>query len=237
MLARRQRRTLKQLELPLPNTWGGRREGAGRKRAPGVRPAVPHRPRPVHRAAHPVHVTMRARASLPRLRGKGLFEAIREAIRAANRSPAVGRAFRVLHFSVQRDHVHLVVEAHDGNILARGMQGLGVRTARAINRVCGRRGKVWSHRFHSRDLRTPREVRNALVYVLMNFKKHLLVPRRRGRRMIDAMSSAFWFDGFKDATGPPPEGVEVPVVTPRTWLASTGWRRRGLVHTSELPAR
>jgi putative transposase len=228
---------MRQLELPLPNTWGGRRAGAGRKRAPGVRPTVPHRARAPHHASHPVHVTMRARAGLPRLREQALFRPLRDALRAASRSPAVGAAVRVVHFSVQRDHVHLIVEAHDGSILARGMQGLGVRTARAINRVIGIRGRVWAHRFHARDLRTPREVRNALVYVLMNFKKHLPAARARGRaRLVDAMSSALWFDGFKDATGPPPADVPPPIVAPRTWLASTGWRRRGLLHASELPA-
>ena len=223
-----------QLALSLPNAWGGKRKGAGRKRAPGARPRVPHRPREAHRTAHPVHATMRARWGLPPFREQALFGAIRDAIREASRSRTVGDAFRVLHFSVQRDHLHLIVEATDGSALARGMQGLGVRVARAINRVLDTSGGVFADRFHARELRTPREVRNALVYVLMNFKKH----ERATSLALDAFSSAPWFDGFRDATGPPPSmesSGEQPVAKARTWLASSGWRRRGLLSVAERP--
>ncbi|HSQ63983.1 MAG TPA: transposase [Polyangiaceae bacterium] len=176
---------------------------------------------------------MRARPGLPPFREQALFGAIRGAIREASRSPAVGKAFRVLHFSVQRDHLHLIVEAQDGSTLARGMQGLGVRVARTVNRLLRARGPVFRERFHSHELRTPREVRNALVYVLMNFKKH---ARMHGDELgIDAFSSAPWFDGFREAIGPPRE-VERPVVAARTWLGSAGWRRRALVSLDELPA-
>jgi len=230
----RARHRPQQLALELLNTWGGKRAGAGRKRAPGVRPRVPHRPREAHRAAHPVHATLRARWGLPPFREQALFGAIRGAIREASRSPVLRGAFRVLHFSVQRDHLHLIVEASDGSALARGMQGLGVRVARAINRLLDTRGGVFADRFHARELRTPREVRNALVYVLMNFKKH----ERALLRALDAFSSAPWFDGFRDATGPPPSidpNVERPVAAARTWLASSGWRRRGLLSVAERP--
>jgi REP element-mobilizing transposase RayT len=172
---------------------------------------------------------MRVRPGLPPLRERALFAAIRDALREASRSPTLGRAFRVLHFSVQRDHLHLVVEAHDGLALARGMQGVGVRVARAVNRTLGVTGPVIAHRFHSHELRSPREVRNALVYVLMNFRKHGRGAQRSGDVYVDAFSSAPWFDGFRDAIGPPPADVECPIAAPRTWLASVGWRRRGLI--------
>jgi putative transposase len=225
----------KQLALPLPNAWGGRRAGAGRKGAAGVRPSVPHRPREPHRNAHPVLVTMRARAGLPPFREQALGSAIREAIRAASASPSVRGGFRVVHFSIQRDHLHLVVEAHDASSLARGMQGLGVRVARAINGLLDIRGRVMGDRFHSRELRSPREVRSALVYVLMNFKKHARGPAASMTHGVDAFSSAPWFDGFRRAVGPPPPHIERPVARPHTWLASNGWRRCGLVGPHERP--
>jgi len=222
----------RQLELEFPKTWGGKRTGAGRKPRKGARTSVPHRPRAAHRAAHPVHVTMRARDGLPPFREEALFGAIRDAIRHASHSRAVGGAFRVVHFSVQRDHLHLIVEAHDRSFLSRGMQGLAVRVARAVNRVLRARGRVIGERFHAHELRTPREVRNALVYVLMNVRKH--ARQRAPALAIDGFSSAPWFDGFREAVGPPPAG-ERPVVRPRTWLASTGWRRRGLIGLGEAP--
>ncbi len=108
------------------------------------------------------------------------------------RPPAVGDAFRVVQFSVQNDHVHLIIEAHDADVLSRGVRGLAIRLARAVNRALHVRGAVWGDRFHARELTSPRAVRNAIVYVLMNAKKH-------GVRLasgLDAFSSARWFDGF-----------------------------------------
>ena len=152
-----------QLELRLrQRTWGGARPGAGRK--PGARPKVRHVARPSHRASHPVHVTVRARAGLPSFREEAIASAVREAIAASGRSPILGRSFRVVQFSVQTNHVHLIVEAHDKESLSRGMRGLNTRLARAVNRVLGVHGRVWGERYHAHALRTPREVRNAIVY-------------------------------------------------------------------------
>jgi putative transposase len=206
--------------------WGGARVGAGRK--PGHARSVAHRTRAVHRRYHPVHVTLRAREGLPPLRERALFGAVKRAIRGASRSPAVGAAFRVTVFSVQSNHLHLVVEAHDSSTLSRGMQGLSVRVARAINGVLGARGRVFRERYHARELRTPLQVRNALVYVLMNAKKHGGHFART-----DAFSSAPWFGGFAERVVPPTE--ESPVVAARTWLGAHGWRRRGLVRFDERP--
>jgi hypothetical protein len=138
-------------------------------------------------------------------------------------------SFRVLHFSAQHDHLHLLVEADRGGALSRGVQGLAIRVAKAINRALGRRGHVWADRFHARALATPREVRNALVYVLNNFRKHL-----RGMRGIDPRSSAPWFIGWKGAV-PPSPGAS-PVAPPRTWLARVGWWRLGRIAVDEAPS-
>src|SRR5881398_1377484 len=152
-------RTL-QLSLPQPRTWGGRRTGAGRKLTPGRRPGVPHRARPAHIAAHPVHVTLRSGRAVRCLRAGRVFPAVLGALGAASHE-----GFRILHFSVQDDHLHLIVEADDTRALGRGLRGLAIRVARALNRALGRRGRVWDERYHARALITPRAVRYALVYV------------------------------------------------------------------------
>ena len=115
-------------------------------------------------------------------------------------------------------------------MLARGVQGLAIRVARAINRVLRRHGRVWDGRYHAHILRTPREVRNALVYVLNNFKKHL-----RGALGLDPRSSARWFQGWRGFVAVPL--ATAPVVAPRTWLASVGWRCHGLLDPREAPRR
>ena len=211
-----------QLELR-PRTWGGKRPRAGRKPS-GRKVGVPHRARPVHDARHPVHVTLRTCHGLPSLRMDPIFPAVRRGLAQASRG-----GLRVLQFSVQHDHVHLLVEALDVRVLSRGLQGLAIRIAKGVNRILGRRGRVWSDRFHARALRTPREVRNALVYVLHNWKKH--VPGARG---LDWRSSAIWFQGWRV----PIQSMKgrSPVVAPRTWLAAIAWRRLGLLHPDDRPA-
>jgi hypothetical protein len=217
----------------MPNGWGGRRAGAGRKPIEGRRRPTPHRVRPVHKRYNPVHLTMRARAGLPSLRDRGVFPAVRGAIASAGKA-----GFRVLHFSVQSDHLHLIVEAADRRALASGVKGLAVRLAHAVNRTLGRRGQVWGDRYHTRALASPTEVRRGLVYVLMNFRKHLRPSSTTPA--IDPCSSAPWFDGFRARNGtprPPTTRDRPPTAPPRTWLATTGWRRRGLIALTEKPSQ
>jgi putative transposase len=156
-----------QLTLDIPATWGGKRKDAGRKRVLPGKSRVAHRARPDHKARHPVHVTLRAVAGLTSLRSPRVFPAVRDALAAASR-----QSFRLIHFSVQSDHLHLIVEASDKLALERGILGLIIRVARAVNRGLGRSGAVWGDRYHARALKSPLEVRHGIVYVLFNFKKH-----------------------------------------------------------------
>jgi REP element-mobilizing transposase RayT len=145
--------------------------------------------------------------------------------------------FRVVHYSIQRNHVHLLVESAGKQALGRGMKAVASRLARAVNRVFGRRGPVLYGRYHLRVLRTPREVRNALAYVLLNARKHW--RERRGSPppvRLDAASSGRWFDGWRRK--PPFEGGgrEPPAVArPHTWLLAAGWRRQGRIDAAEVP--
>jgi len=213
-------RRSRQLEL-CPRTWGGRREGAGRKPS-GRRVGVPHRRRPAHDPRCPVHVTLHARAGLASLRSGRVFARVAPALCASSRGQ-----FRILHYTVQSNHLHLVVEADGHRALWRGLQGLAVRVAKAVNRVLGRRGSVWSSRYHARLLTMPRMVRNALAYVLRNGQKHR--PAFRG---LDPCSSAAWFEGWRQVVQSPPGPS--PVVAAQTWLARVGWRRGGLVDVSAV---
>ena len=187
-----------------------------------------------------MHVTVRVRQGIPSLRSRRL-------VRELQRSLAAGcerGEFRVTHYSLQRDHAHLIVEASGKEALARGMKSVAARLARAVNRVFGRSGAVLDGRFHHHVLRTPREVRNALAYVLLNARRHF-AKRHGGRRppvVLDAASSARWFDGWqprwRERLGPPetPAGADVREVAPaHTWLLRVGWRRYGLVDPSEVP--
>jgi len=149
----------------------------------------------------------------------------------------------VVHFSVQWDHVHLVVEASDERALSAGVRSVAIRIARYVNELLTRRGRLWADRWHGRALTSPRAVRNALVYVLANFRKHAATRLTPG---VDAFSSASAFDGwlgFGKSEPLPRAGPafhralagHVVVSEPETWLLATGWRRRGLVRFDEAP--
>jgi len=158
---------MKQGELKFA-TWGGSRPGAGRKPA-GPRAGVRHRRRPVLKARFPVHVTWRMKKDVKWLRTPRCFRALARAFWAG--SERFG--FRLVHYSVQGNHLHLLVEAQDERALSRGMNGLGVRVARRLNRVLGRKGKVLEERYHGHVLRTPTEVKRARSYLLGNAYKHI----------------------------------------------------------------
>jgi REP element-mobilizing transposase RayT len=210
--------------------WGGRRKGAGRPRKPGAK--LRHAERAPLASRYPAHVTLRAVPGAPTLRRSPVYAAIQAAIEAAN----AREGFRVVHFTVQTNHLHAVVEASGTKDLSRGMQGLSIRLARAVNRAAKRRGRLWADRYHARILRTPREVRNALCYVLQNSRRHS--DRDRGivePGWIDPCSSGRWFDGWRGRRGPTSPPGTPPVASPRTWLLATGWRRAGLIAIDEAP--
>jgi REP element-mobilizing transposase RayT len=208
--------------------WGGRRAGASRK--PGARPPIQHRRRRDIAQRHPAHVTVKLRPGLASLRS---VQVVRE-IERSFRSACDRGDFRLVHYTLLRDHAHLLVEATNAASLARGMKAVGSRLARAVNRVVGRRGPVLAERFHLRVLRTPLEVRRALAYVLLNARRH---ARRVVRAAaIDPASSGRWFDGWsRRLAGSAPRPADAPVARPMTWLLRWGWRRHGLLDPDETP--
>jgi putative transposase len=206
---------------------GGARPGAGRKRLPAHLRQTPHRTRPVHRAAHPVHVTLRACSRS--LRTQFIAKTVLGALRASNSA-----RFRIVHYSVQENHVHLIVEAEDKTSLSAGVRGLMVRVARRTNRLLFRRGRFWADRWYGRALASPREVRNALIYVLQNRYKH--VPSSASVAAPDALSSAQWFHGFAETLPPGFRSVgPACIARARTWLLNVGWQRHGRIHLWEAP--
>ena len=149
-------------------------------------------------------------------------------MRRAFRAIAGKHAFRIVHISIQQNHLHLLVEADDGLALSRGMQSLNISLARQINRACGRRGKVFAHRFHATPISSPRQARNALAYVLNNWRRH--AEDRVATAALDRFSSAISFDGWRESTrfAIPEDYTPLPVVRPQTWLLAIGWKRHAI---------
>ena len=239
---------------------GGWRPGAGRPNKPG---SVSHAARPEEPARYPQHVTLRIKDGVPSLAREGLVKIIRGVVRRSHKaagntdarhtdarhtdaghadaSHTRGRgAFRIVEFNVLGNHLHLIVEADGKDALSRGVQGFSVSAARRLNSALMREGKLFAHRYHARALRTPREVRNALRYVLLN-RKHHAAERAWGRCWIDPWSSAAWFAGWAQpvrADAPwKRELLEMarPTALPQTWLLATGWKRHGLLRFEERP--
>ena len=205
---------------------GAKKRKRRRGPRPGPHPRTAHRARPQHDARHPVHVTLRAKRGLPSLREQRVFELLNRLVQAPN---IVG--FQVVHYSIQHDHLHLIVEAEDRRALSRGVRSLEIRFAKRLNARLGRKGPLWGDRYHRHDLRSPREVRNALVYVLLNIKKH---AGHRGI-VVDELSTADAFDGWAVRPRSPPHTVPPVIRPPMTWLLDKGWKKLGLLRLEESP--
>jgi REP element-mobilizing transposase RayT len=239
MASRRSRKRHLQLTLDRarkPTGRGGWRPGAGRPRG---RTKVGHLRRERFAGRSPQHVTLRVAAGVGSLRRYHPLRVVRTAIaKGGHRGD-----FRIVEFNLLSNHLHLIVEAAGAEALARGMQGFNVRVARGINRVLGRRGSLFTERYHCRALRTPTEVRHAVRYVLLNQRHHIA---RGGARpsasVLDPYSSAAWFDGWRSPVRAyEPRHRELlatprPTAAPTVWLLTVGWKRGGLLAFDEAPA-
>lgn len=221
---------MEQLSLLASSRRGGKRKGAGRKAVVPGRQR--HELRGDHQRHHPVHVVLRVVKDVPRLRNGKLHAVLRGAFAAAS-----GETFRLVHYSVQGNHLHLIVEAEDKLALARGMQGLAIRIARGINGRVGRKGKVFFDRYFPRAMTAPQQVRRGLVYVLNNYLHHER-DLKRIQGPVDPYSSAAHFDGWLHSLSPYAARHAGERICPpaRTWLLTTGWQRHGKLLFKEGPA-
>ena len=221
-------------QLPLFKQRGGARVGAGRP-PKGARAGVSHGPRPVLRARHPVHVVLRVVGDVGSLRRRDAYHAIRWATHVAARR----EDFRIVQLSIQRTHLHLLVEAKDRHALAKGMQSFQVSAAKLLNgaiRKDGRRrrGSVFQDRYHATMITSPRQARHVLLYVLANWRKHGEDRAEAVRDWkLDWFSSAPMFPDWTEYGDEtflwsfPPTYEPLLVFRPRTWLLREGWKKHG----------
>ena len=234
-------------QLPLlvaPTPRRKRKAKMGRPKKPGA--GVPHRRRPVLSARHPVHVVLRVVGAVGSLRRRLAYHAVRAAtIVAVQRED-----FRIVHLSLQRTHIHMLVEANDRRALSRGMQSFQISAAKQLNRMISRsrpgprrKGAVSSDRYCAEVITSPLQARRALSYVLNNWRKH---REDRDARLAswdyDWFSSGWSFPYWAEFAGdpmfhPPPAGYEPLVVRrPTSWLLRTGWKKHGLISCCEVPS-
>lgn len=213
---------------------GGKRRGAGRK-PKGARAGERHTTRPEFKPYHPLHVVMRIVPAVGSLRKRKLYKAMREATITA----ALREWFRIVHVSLQRNHVHLLVEAEHKAALARGMQSFLISAARHINTALGdgmrrRRGEVFADRYHLEVITTPTQARHALSYVLGNWRKH--GEDREGLPstwLVDPFSTGILFPDWAELQNKvlmwPIRDTYDPLVvrTPQSWLLREGWKKGG----------
>src|SRR5690242_10924527 len=172
-------------QLPLFAQPADKRRGTDRKRrrgkkpgpAPKARAGSRHQVRPELKAGNPVHVVLRVVGAVGNLRRRATYKAVREATLTTARR----ENFRIVHLSIQRNHLHLLVEADHKGALASGMQGFQISAAKHLNAAISkdrpgprRRGAVFPDRYHAEIITTPTQARHALSYVIIN---RPVVPR------------------------------------------------------------
>ncbi len=238
-----------QVELQLPKLdknkqrRGGYRPGAGRK-PNGERAGASHATRAPIKQRNPQHVTLRVANDLGWLRRLDMYAAVRRALRTVL---ARHEAFRVVHLSLQNTHLHLIVEANDQTALANGLRAFQISAAKRLNAAYSRRrrvqrsGRVFTDRYHCENLDSVRQVRNALAYVINNWRRHRdddgAYTLLEGR--LDPYASGLAFRGWREAIPPDvplPEGYEVPPVSPATtWLLNQGLQKTTTISMFEVP--
>jgi REP element-mobilizing transposase RayT len=227
---------------------------AGRK-PKGLRAMARHAKRPQLNGRFPVHVTLRVHEDTTNLRKRDMYNALREATIALARRELHENetgAFRIVHISIQHDHVHLIVEADNANALSRGMRAFQISAAKHINRAFSeraglarrRRGSVFPDRYHAEIIKTPRQARHTLSYVLIsNWRKHREDRKDRARGWnVDPFSTGVLFPDWKERLDEPfmwrwRETYDpLLVYRPRTWLLRKGWMKAGTISYSEVPS-
>jgi REP element-mobilizing transposase RayT len=254
-MARRRRHVqqdfLNQAGTKVRDPRGGKRKGSGPKPNNGVRAGMPHEIRPALKSSYPLHVTLKVLPIVDTLRDFDIYPAFQKAtITAANygQNMEEGSWFRIVHMSIQSNHLHLLAETSDRDALSRGMQSFQISAAKWLNKAIGKRrkrprtGSVFADRYFAEPIKSPLQTRRALTYVLNNWRKHerdRTVTSSKWR--VDPFSSGALFTGWKDLADLGlsrwrlPDGYEpLAVVEPRTWLLRVGWRRHGLVPCSEV---
>ena len=178
-----------------------------------------------------MHAVLRVREEVGRLRRRNIYAAVRAALVARGVTGAGENAFRVVHISIQHNHVHLLLEAGSRHTLSNGMRVLTIAIARAINKSLGRAGKVFACRYHATEITTPTQTRHALAYVLNNWRRHREDVRTPGAEnaLLDPYSTAVAFRGWRGHASfrLPPGYAPLPSAPPSTWLLRLGWTKAG----------
>lgn len=153
-----------------------KRAGRPAKNDPGIR----HSSRMKFSKLTSFHLTIKVRENKADIQSKKLLKALHHAIARARL-----KNLKVIHYTLEYNHVHLLVETNDHRILHAGMQALGISFSKAINKVKSLKGHVYKHRYHQRKIGSARELKNVLLYIFNNGKKH-----KRTNKRIDLYNSA-----------------------------------------------
>ena len=126
-----------------------------------------------------LHLTIKVRENKADIKNKRILKALHYAIRRARL-----QGLRVVHYTLEYNHVHLLVEANDNKSVQKGMQALGISFSKAINKIKQVKGSVYKHRHHFRKLNSRREYKNVIQYIFRNGIKH-----KRSLCLIDPFNS------------------------------------------------
>jgi REP element-mobilizing transposase RayT len=224
---------------------GGKRKGAGRK-PKGQRSGTSHGKRPEVKLRHPLHVVLRVVPAVGSLRRRKMYQAIREATIVA----ALREQIRIVHISLQRNHIHLLVEAESRLALSRGMQGFQISAARNINTMLGearyrrRRGRVFADRYFADAITSPRRAHHAISYVVNNWRKHKEDQQGLASTwLVDPFSSGALFAGWRELEDkhfmwPLRETYDPLIVRrPQSWLLREAWKKSGPISARDVPSR
>ena len=134
-----------------------------------------------------LHLTVKIDRAKAGLKNKQTLKLLWHAIKKARL-----KGLKIIHYTLEFDHIHLLVEADNKAIVGTGMQSFGISLSKGINKIKGLSGQVFKTRYHFRKLKTPTEVKNVIHYILGNSIKH------KSSSFINQYNSLVRVDSFKE---------------------------------------
>lgn len=169
---------------------------------------IRHIAREIIKKSTSLHLTIKVRENKADIKNKQVLKILHYAIR---RSRIKG--LRIIHYTLEYNHIHLLVEAADKQTVHQGMQSFGITFAKKINAIKRLKGTVYKHRYHLRKINSPRELKNVLYYIFNNGIHH-----KRTSTVLDPYNTLPAFKSLKFLYGHWSNKIEADIK--KSWFLS-----------------
>jgi REP element-mobilizing transposase RayT len=148
-----------------------------------------------------LHLTIKVRENKADIKNKQILKALHHSIKRARM-----KRLKIVHYTLEYNHIHLLVEAEIKQLVHQGMQAFGISLAKKINTIKRLKGTVYKHRYHLRKINSPRDLKNVLHYIFNNGIHH-----KRTSNVLDSYNSLPALKNLNHLYGPWAKKIEADI--------------------------